>query len=267
MKQHALTLASVLFILGSRARGSGPPAASASTRSSPRTRSPWPISGDYSDWIEIRSTPDPARSLSRDSDCPTIPILLSSGRFRRWRWSRGRVPDRVCLGKGRSAFRGRGACRNCTRISKSTAQGETLVLTSPGGESIDRVTFGPIPLDASYGRRGDGWVFFEIPTPGRPNGAGFPSVSGRVTVQPSAGFYGGGVTVTLSADPGETVTVHARRFRSRTGCRISVPVPCRFPRRRFSRRGRSGRNPWPARSVRPLISSTKTCRLPRCRFP
>lgn len=53
-----------------------------------------------------------------------------------------------------------------------SAEGERLVLTRPDGTEADRVTFGAVPRDVSYGRQPDGgpdWFFLAEPTPGRPN--------------------------------------------------------------------------------------------------
>jgi hypothetical protein len=52
------------------------------------------------------------------------------------------------------------------------AEGEAVVLTSPAGEVLDRVVFGAIPRDVSYGRAladRTRWCFFATPTPGAPN--------------------------------------------------------------------------------------------------
>jgi hypothetical protein len=162
--------------------------------------------GDYSDWIEIRNegngaVPLAGFGMTDDADSPfkwTFPaVTLESGGFLIVHASGKKVPFSVDEDR-----------RELHAPFELDARGETVVLSAPDGRMIDRVTFGPIPLDASFGRSGnggDGWSFFEIPTPGRLNGAGFPSVSGRVTIQPPAGFYSGGVSVSLSADPGETV--------------------------------------------------------------
>ncbi|MHB9006097.1 MAG: CotH kinase family protein [Limisphaerales bacterium] len=53
-----------------------------------------------------------------------------------------------------------------------SAQGEEIVLTGSDGTTLDRVTFGEVPRDLSYGRPADTlseWRFFATPTPGAPN--------------------------------------------------------------------------------------------------
>jgi hypothetical protein len=156
--------------------------------------------GDYSDWIEIRNDGPGAVTLAGFglSDDPGSPF--------KWTFPQVTLEPGRCLvvfASGKDGGR-----PELHANFELDAHGETLVLSSPDGRVIDSVAFGPIPLDASYGRRGDGgeaWEFFEIPTPGEANGTGFSSISGPVEIRPSAGFYEAGVSVALSAASGERI--------------------------------------------------------------
>ena len=53
-----------------------------------------------------------------------------------------------------------------------SAQGEEIALTASDGTMLDRVTFGVVPRDLSYGRPAatlSEWRFFATPTPGAAN--------------------------------------------------------------------------------------------------
>jgi hypothetical protein len=153
--------------------------------------------GDYSDWIEIRNDGPGAVTLAGFglSDDPGSPF--------KWTFPQVTLEPGRCLvvfASGKDGGR-----PELHANFELDAHGETLVLSSPDGRVIDSVAFGPIPLDASYGRRGDGgeaWEFFEIPTPGEANGT--PSfrrvLRGRGFRRAVRGFG--------RADP-----LHARRFR------------------------------------------------------
>ncbi len=162
--------------------------------------------GDYSDWVEVRN--DGAGSVVLEgfglSDDPGSPLKWT---FPRVTLESGR--HLVVFASGKDVpVSADGENAELHANFELDAQGETIVLSSPGGLVIDSVTFGPIPLDASYGRSGDAGearAFFETPTPGGANGNGFSSVAGRVDIRPSAGFYAAGVSAVLSADPGEAV--------------------------------------------------------------
>jgi hypothetical protein len=162
--------------------------------------------GAYSDWIEIHNPgPETVRLTGFGlSDDPEVPFKLT---FPEMTLGSGKFLVVFASGKGEVRTTAGGAPELHAGFELD-AQGETLLLRSPGGEVIDSVKFGPIPLDASYGRSMDGegaWVFFENPTPGAANGSGFESIAGPVEVSPSAGFYAGGVSASLSSDPAERI--------------------------------------------------------------
>lgn len=207
--------------------------------------------GEYSDWIEIQNTGPDAVPLNGYglSDDPGIPfkwtfpeMTLESGRFL------------VVFASGKGAVLStNGGLPEPHANFEIDAQGETLTLSSPDGGVIDSVTIGPTPLDASFGRTKDGgeaWVFFEYPTPGRANGSGFASVAGQVEVQPQAGFYTGGVSVTLSADQAEQIRY---TLDGADPNRLSVPYsgPVRIARTTAfkARAFRQGALPGPVRTA------------------
>lgn len=91
---------------------------------------------------------------------------------------------------------------------KLDGDGETLLLTSPGGSIVDSVTFGEQYPDVSQGRYPDGgnWYYYALPSPGTSNSSTNYALNSQpaeaVTFSPAPGFYAGGVEVNLShSDP------------------------------------------------------------------
>jgi len=84
------------------------------------------------------------------------------------------------------------------------ADGETLILSDPGGAVCDSVTTGHMTADISLGRSPEGasgWMLFDRPTPGGANGEGFIGRSAAaVTASLPNGFYAGSQTIALSTE-------------------------------------------------------------------
>ena len=83
-------------------------------------------------------------------------------------------------------------------------RGETLVLTDPGGTTVDRLEVGELPPDFTYGRQPDGadnLVVFHDPTPEAANTTPpFPGfLDEPLTVFPPGGFHSGSASVEISA--------------------------------------------------------------------
>lgn len=118
-----------------------------------------------------------------------------------------------------------------------SAEGEELVLTRPDGGRADRIVFGPIPRDVSYGRSVEDstrWLFFGEPTPGGANNTpGSAEWLAAPEFSHPGGFYAEGFDLILStpsagaqvrftldgAEPGTNSPVFTSpiRIRSRAG--------------------------------------------------
>ncbi len=90
------------------------------------------------------------------------------------------------------------------------ASGESVQLTAPDGTVMDRVDFGALPRDVSYGRQPDGtgpWKLFAQPTPGQSNTTpGANELLQPVQFLTPGGFYSNSVTVTLAVtNPGAII--------------------------------------------------------------
>jgi hypothetical protein len=85
---------------------------------------------------------------------------------------------------------------------KLSASGESLVLTRPNGTQADRVDFGAVNSDVSFGRQLDGvgeFVYFSEATPGRANTTvGASEILPAVTFSATGGFYSAGFDLDLS---------------------------------------------------------------------
>jgi hypothetical protein len=90
-----------------------------------------------------------------------------------------------------------------------SAAGEELVLTRPGGTTADRIRFGPIERDLSFGRQPDGggdWYYFEQPTPGTANlTPGTTEWLAPPAFSHPAGFYTNDFELRLEAPAGAEV--------------------------------------------------------------
>lgn len=93
------------------------------------------------------------------------------------------------------------------RISTS---GETLFLSDATGLLVDSLLLPPLPADISYGHSPDGSTtlrYFNLPTPGGPNGSGVTVLTPAPELAPAPGFYSTAVTVSL-LEPVENTTYH-----------------------------------------------------------
>jgi autotransporter-associated beta strand protein len=81
------------------------------------------------------------------------------------------------------------------------SEGETLTLTKRNGEAADKVTFGALPCDTSYGRSPDGadtFVWFAEPTPADTNAAAYAAPLAQPTFSRERGIYNEPVSLALS---------------------------------------------------------------------
>ena len=159
--------------------------------------------GDYPDWIELLNAGDSTVNLAGYG--------LSDREDNPYKW---RFPDvTIEAGGFLVVFASGKETSGTTELHanfKISADGETLVLTSPDGSTIDRVPTHVIPTDISWGRKpdeGGDWVLFYEPTPGESNTSqGYTDHAGRVICSHPGGFYSTSVTLELTMDsPGAKI--------------------------------------------------------------
>lgn len=154
------------------------------------------LDGEYPDWIEIHNPGSQAVSLTGYG--------LSDSESQPMKWT---FPEDVELEPGgHLVVFASGKDKRETFLHtnfKISREGETLVLSSPEGVSIDRIASGEIPIDFSYGRDAldkNEWKVFSTPTPAEPNTTTpFPGFTNTVTASVAAGFHETPVTVELLA--------------------------------------------------------------------
>lgn len=102
---------------------------------------------------------------------------------------------------------------------KLSADGVRLILRR-GKEIADLVTAPAVPSDRSYGRSGEQLLYYAAPTPGAPNGTGYPTLCPAPAASVPSGFYTEPFTVTLSGEgdiyyttDGTTPTAHSTLYR------------------------------------------------------
>lgn len=100
-----------------------------------------------------------------------------------------------------------------TNFKVNQTQGESLIFSDPGLNVISEFHFGvdttPNQGNHSYGRSTDGandWVIFTNTTPDGPNGgqSGAYYLSTPI-IDTQAGYYAGGVTISISSEPNTTI--------------------------------------------------------------
>lgn len=100
-----------------------------------------------------------------------------------------------------------------TTFRVNQTQGESVIFADPGGAILTEWAFGtvisPNQRNHSYGRIGDGaadWGIFTNPTPGGNNGTNaFTGYAAVPQFDTDAGYFAGGLTVGISAEPGSDI--------------------------------------------------------------
>lgn len=157
--------------------------------------------GDYEDWIEIANLGPVAIDLNGYglTDNPANPF----------KWSFGAVTIQPSQHLVVFASNKNRALHTSFAIS---AGGETIVLTAPGGATVDSFATGVIRVGISRGRV-DGasipWPFFEQPTPGQPNTTPwYLGFAAAPTISQASGRYSSGFDISIAAaDPSDLVTL------------------------------------------------------------
>jgi len=133
-----------------------------------------------------------------DDDLTLIPFLTLGSRTAPPGATRGAAEELVrCLPRLRTSFR-------------LDAEGESVVLSSPGGEILDAVDSPRLFFGVSYGRAGDGgeeWGLLAEPTPGAPNpGQVLAGHAATPELSLPGGLYSDAIEVGLAgASPDSTV--------------------------------------------------------------
>lgn len=101
--------------------------------------------------------------------------------------------------------------KNATRLhasfSLSRTGGEMMTLSDATGRVLDRLYMPLIPTDVSYGRAtgASGFFYYDVPTPGNANSAGFYGYSEAPVFETAGGLYEDTVTVSISVPHGTIV--------------------------------------------------------------
>ena len=92
-------------------------------------------------------------------------------------------------------------------FSLSRTGGEMMTLSDATGRVLDRMYLPEIPTDVSYGRSlgASGFFYYDAPTPGAANGAGFYGYSEKPVFETASGLYKGEIQVVISVPEGTTV--------------------------------------------------------------
>ncbi|MBE5783513.1 MAG: hypothetical protein E7329_09410 [Clostridiales bacterium] len=92
-------------------------------------------------------------------------------------------------------------------FSLSRVGGEMMTLSDATGRILDRLYLPLIPSDVSYGRTlgANGFFYYDAPTPGAANSAGFYGYSATPSIDTASGLYENKVTVSITVPEGTTV--------------------------------------------------------------
>lgn len=155
------------------------------------------LGGAYSDWIELYNASDESVDLTGYS-------ISDDGAT--WFFPEGSIPPKgylVIWASDKNKVASDGQLHTNFKLS---AQGEKVVLKTPGGEVIDSIIYGRLADDESYGRSTDGgneFLIFSKPTPYTSN-----DNSQTIVLEPvfshQAGFYTEEFELELSVNQEDT---------------------------------------------------------------
>ncbi|RPH90443.1 MAG: hypothetical protein EHM72_19105, partial [Calditrichaeota bacterium] len=157
--------------------------------------------GDFSDWIELYNETNEALQLSGYS------LSDDADNSRKWQF-----PPCVIEGKSFVLIWCSGKAKSSAQLHtnfKLDRDGESVILSSADGTTIDERHFPLINENYSYGRRTDGddeFVIFSHPTPNGENAAAVGPIYAlppRISLPP--GFYPKSIVVELDAEVGTDI--------------------------------------------------------------
>ena len=172
---------------------------------------------------EVLSSAGQVRAFADASPCDYVELYNSSAQSRdlsgwglsdninwprKWTFPQGTViaPGEykvVLLNKSTASA----AAHLCASFGLSRSGGEMVTLSDATGRVLDRLYLPAIPAGVSYGRTlgAGGFFYYDAPTPGAPNGAGFSGYSQAPSFAVASGLYEGKLEVSIQAEPGVTV--------------------------------------------------------------
>ncbi len=161
-----------------------------------------PVPGQpASDWVELHNGSGQVQDLSGFglSDSISWP--------RKWQFPAGTAiwPGEykiVLLDK--SSDPGTNAASLHASYTLAKAGGEVMTLSDPEGRVLDRIVLPELPANVSFGRTigRDGFFYYDAPTPGAANGAGFLGFSRRPELSLPGGLYAENLSLSISGPDG-----------------------------------------------------------------
>lgn len=151
------------------------------------------------DWVELYNSSSEVRDLSLYGLSDNI------------NWpSKWRFPVGTAIWPGeykvilldKSKYPGSNAAELHASFALKRAGGEVMTFSDPDGRVLDRIILPEIPTNISYGRaaEGEGFFYFDAPTPGGVNGIGFLGFAARPQLEPAGGLYSDNTKVTITAE-------------------------------------------------------------------
>ena len=156
------------------------------------------------DWVEIYNSSQQVQDISSWglSDSISWP--------RKWQFPQGTSiwPGEykiILLSKSKAS--GSDAAALSTSFALKRVGGEVMTLSTGEGRVLDRIVTPEIPTDISYGRTAgaDGFFYFETPTPGAANGAGFLGFASLPSFSHIGGLYMESLSVSIMVPEGAEV--------------------------------------------------------------
>ena len=152
------------------------------------------------DWVEIYNSSDKIQDLSGYglSDSLNWP--------RKWRFPLGtniNPGEYKVLLLDKSPEAGTNSASLHVSYALKRKGGEEMTFSDADGQVLDRVIVHEIPLDTSYGRsqQGDGFFYYDTPTPGQPNASGFKGFAQRPQLSHPGGLYQENILLSISSEP------------------------------------------------------------------
>jgi len=159
--------------------------------------------GEYPDWVEVTNVSGETIDLSGYalSNNPKNPG--------KWRFAEGTslAPNEqiVVLATGNTGEPAQK--KNPEANFRISADGEVVLLYAPDGTLLDKLSLAQSRADVSYGRANSGeLLYYDEPTPGSPNSAGFAGYAKKPEFSLLSGAYKGEQQVTIAVPDNTTVT-------------------------------------------------------------
>lgn len=156
-----------------------------------------------SDWVELYNASGQAVDLT---GCGLSDNL---GRARKWQFAQGTY---ISPGEYKIVYLDGNVAKSTgtaphTSFRLTRAGGEVVCLSDPEGRILDKIVLPEIPTDVSYGRTTglSGFFYYDAPTPGQANGAGFLGYVGTPSLTVPPGLHYQPVTAGFDIPANATV--------------------------------------------------------------